>query len=87
VLLCIAHNPDVRLREIASTLGISERRAYDIVNDLTQAGYVTKERNGRRNRYQVLTLSLLSDREEVMGEVLDLIIGRSGTSTSPGRAQ
>ena len=45
-LLCIAQNPDVRLREIASDLGITERHAYAIVSDLTDAGYVVKERDG-----------------------------------------
>ncbi len=45
-LLCITQNPDVRLREIASELGITERHAYAIVADLTDAGYVVKEKEG-----------------------------------------
>jgi hypothetical protein len=84
-LLCMAHDPDVRLREIASMLGITERRAYSIVNDLTEAGYVVKERNGRRNRYQVQTrlpLPETPNQEEGIGEVLDLLMGRSGVSGS-----
>ena len=52
-LLCIAHDPEVRLRDIGQFLGITERRAYDLVTDLTEAGYLIKERQGRRNRYQV----------------------------------
>jgi len=52
-LLCIAHDPGVRLREIATTLGITERAAFGIVTDLVEAGYVIKDKNGRRNRYGV----------------------------------
>ena len=48
VLVCIAHDPGVRLRDIATTLGITERTAYGIVMDLTAAGYVVKDKNGRR---------------------------------------
>jgi DNA-binding IclR family transcriptional regulator len=48
VLLCIAHDPGVRRRDIAATLGLTERRAYGIVTDLTEAGYVVKETDGRR---------------------------------------
>jgi hypothetical protein len=53
VLLCIAHDPGVRLRDIAAGAGVTERTAYGIVADLTEAGYVVKQKDGRRNRYQV----------------------------------
>ena len=53
VLLCIAHDPGVRLRDIAAQVGVTERTAYDIVTDLTEAGYVVKQKDGRRNRYQI----------------------------------
>jgi hypothetical protein len=53
VLLCIARDPGIRLRDIAATLGITERTAFGVVADLTEAGYVIKERDGRRNRYEV----------------------------------
>jgi DNA-binding transcriptional ArsR family regulator len=78
-LLCIAQNPDIRLREIATELGITERHAYAIVTDLTYAGYIVKEREGRRNRYQVqshLALPELPDREQAIGDVLDVLTGR-----------
>jgi len=52
-LLCIARDPEVRLRDIADNLAITERRAYGIVTDLTEAGYVVKHKDGRRNRYQI----------------------------------
>ena len=57
VLLCIAHDPGVRLRDIAAQAGITERRAYDIVTDLTEAGYVVKHKDGRRNRYHIQATS------------------------------
>jgi DNA-binding transcriptional ArsR family regulator len=82
-LLCIAHDPGVRLRDIAELLGVTERSAYAIVNDLTEAGYVLKEREGRRNRYIVqahLPLPETTVRERTIGEVLELLVG-----TKPGR--
>jgi DNA-binding MarR family transcriptional regulator len=53
VLVCVAGNPDARLRDIAQSVGITERTAAQIVNDLEQAGYLTKTRDGRRNRYEI----------------------------------
>jgi hypothetical protein len=53
VLEAIAHDPTIRLRDIAADGGITERTAAQIVNDLEEAGYLTKTRDGRRNRYQV----------------------------------
>jgi hypothetical protein len=53
VLACIAADPDARLRDIAATVGITERTAAQIVSDLEQAGYLTRTRVGRRNRYQI----------------------------------
>ncbi|MGD0880991.1 MAG: winged helix-turn-helix transcriptional regulator [Acidimicrobiales bacterium] len=75
-LLCIAHDPDVRLRDISDTLGITERSAYSIVDDLTKAGYIVKEREGRRNRYQIQVHLPIPDsqaRQRAIGEVLDLM--------------
>ncbi len=53
VLLCIASDPDIRGRDIAERVGITERSAQSIVSDLVDAGYVTREKVGRRNRYEV----------------------------------
>jgi predicted transcriptional regulator len=53
VLACIAADPDARLRDIAAGVGITERTAVEIVGDLEQAGYLTRTRVGRRNRYQI----------------------------------
>jgi DNA-binding transcriptional ArsR family regulator len=79
VLLCIARDPGVRLREIAATLGITERTAFGVVADLTEAGYVLKERDGRRNRYEVqhhLPLDEPAGEERTIGELLELLGGR-----------
>ncbi len=78
-LLCIARDPHVRLRDIAASLGVTERRAYGIVTDLTEDGYVKKSKDGRRNRYQVqehLPLPDVPEREQAIGQVLDLLNGR-----------
>lgn len=52
VLLCVAHDPEIRLREIAEACGITERAAHRIIADLEAAGYISRERIGRRNRYE-----------------------------------
>ena len=75
-LLCIADDPGVRLREIASTLGITERAAYGIVTDLVQAEYVLKDKNGRRNRYRVQVDKPLPEallRQRTVGQLLELL--------------
>ena len=53
VLLCIAKDPDTRVREIADAVGISERGAHQIVADLVDAGFIRRARVGRRNRYAI----------------------------------
>jgi DNA-binding IclR family transcriptional regulator len=78
VLLCIAHDPGVRLRDIATTVGVTERRAHGIVADLVTAGYVVKGKDGRRNRYHIQTHLPLRDQmsqERTIGEVLDVLVG------------
>ena len=88
VLLCIAHDPGVRLRDIAATVGITERSAYGIVTDLTAAGYVIKHRDGRRNRYQIqahMPLPEPASGEPAIGEVLALLAGaRAGRQSAGG---
>ena len=55
VLLCITGEPDIRLRDLAARVNISERAVKRIVADLERAGYLERERHGRRNHYQVNT--------------------------------
>ena len=53
VLLCIAEDPEARIRDLADKVGITERAVHRIVDDLEHAGYVSRSREGRRNRYAV----------------------------------
>ena len=76
-LVCIAHDPGVRLRDIATTLGITERSAFGIVTELTAAGYVVKDKDGRRNHYRIqahLPLPEAIGQERTIGEVLGLLV-------------
>lgn len=86
VLLRIAQDPGMRLRDIAADLGITERSAHSIVNDLTAAGYVLKQKDGRRNRYQIqahLPLPEPGSGEPAIGDVLAVIMGRSPNQSYP----
>lgn len=77
VLICISRDPGLRLRDLAAALGITERSAYGIVNDLVEAGYVVKEKDGRRNRYRVqaqLPLPEPVTQERTIGEVLGVLV-------------
>jgi predicted transcriptional regulator len=86
-LLCIAADPGVRLRDIATTVGVTERSAHAIVTDLVNAGYVVKDRNGRRNQYRIQTNLPLRDpinRQRTIGELLDLLVGTDEPSEGIG---
>jgi len=83
VLLAIAGDPGIRLRDIAATLGITERSACAIVTDLTEAGYAAKQREGRRNRYQIqarLPLPGPASQQPAIGELLDLLTSQRETT-------
>ncbi|HEU4545499.1 MAG TPA: winged helix-turn-helix domain-containing protein [Microlunatus sp.] len=85
-LLCIAHDPGARLRDIAAKLDVTERSAHAIVTDLVDAGYVIKDRDGRRNRYRIQGHLPLRDpisTQRPIGEMLDLLVGGERT---PGRS-
>ena len=78
VLLCVAEDPGVRLRDIAATLDTTERTAFGIVSDLANAGYLLKQRDGRRNRYEIrqdLPLPDAANRERTIGQLLELLAG------------
>ena len=84
VLLCIADDPGIRLREIGERVGITERAAHRIVGELERAGYIARERRGRRNHYTVRLQARLPDRlarEQKVGDLLGLLTQRR---TSPG---
>lgn len=78
VMVCLARNPDMRLRDIAEAVGITERSAQAIVNELEEAGYVVKERQGRRNHYRLhheRPLRHPLEEHRAVGELLALIVG------------
>jgi DNA-binding MarR family transcriptional regulator len=77
VLVCIAHDPRMRLREIAEIVEITERSAYAIVGELAAAGYVVKKRDGRRNRYVIqshLPVPDLGRSSLTIGEALEIFL-------------
>jgi Winged helix DNA-binding domain len=81
-LLCIAHDPGSRLRDISARLEITERRAFGIVTDLTDAGYILNEKDGRRNRYRIqneLPIPESIGRQRTIGEILELLTDTATT--------
>jgi hypothetical protein len=78
VLLSIAHDPEIRLREIGAAVGITERAAHRIVVELAEAGYISRERRGRRNRYTIepnLPLPEPLARDQRIGDLLAVLAG------------
>ena len=78
VLLCIAHDPGIRLREIGEAVGITERAAHRIVVELADAGYISRKRNGRRNQYTIQSHLPLPEplaREQKIGDLLTILAG------------
>jgi DNA-binding transcriptional ArsR family regulator len=77
-MVCVARDPGMRLRDIASAVGVTERAAHRIMSELVEEGYVLREREGRRNRYEVnashpLPHPMAGQRE--VGELLELLVG------------
>jgi DNA-binding IclR family transcriptional regulator len=82
VLLCIADDPGVRLRDIGERVGITERAAHRLVGELIAAGYLTRERRGRRNHYTLRPQLPLPDavaRDQKVGDLLAVLTGRSSS--------
>jgi predicted MarR family transcription regulator len=80
VLVCLANDPGARLRDLALALAITDRRVFDIVNELAAAGFVTKTRAGRRNRYEVQADAIWTEvdgRERSVGDLVDFLVGNS----------
>jgi DNA-binding IclR family transcriptional regulator len=77
VLVCIAAQPDARLRDLSERVGITERAAHRIVAELSEAGYVTRRRVGRRNTYVVHADLPLPDavaRKRNVGDLLAILV-------------
>jgi hypothetical protein len=85
VLLCIAQDPGIRLREIGDAVGITERAAHRIVVELAAAGYLSRTRNGRRNHYTIQSHLPLPDRlarEQKIGDLLGVLAGQPPAGTN-----
>jgi DNA-binding IclR family transcriptional regulator len=81
-LLCIAWDPEVRMRDIAAEVQITERAAQRIVADLVDSGYVDRERVGRRNRYTIqanLPVSLPARRDVDLLSLLNVLLPRGSS--------
>jgi hypothetical protein len=79
VLVCIADDPGLRLRDIAERIGITERAVHRIVVELGDAGYVTRERHGRRNQYTIRAHLPIHDpiaqnRDQSVGQLLQVLL-------------
>jgi DNA-binding Lrp family transcriptional regulator len=81
VLVCLALDPDARLRDVAASVGITERAVQKIVTDLEQAGIIVRERTGRRNRYSLrleVPLRHPLESHKTVGVLLSLVLDRAG---------
>jgi MarR family protein len=88
VLVCIAGDPGIRLRDIGDRVGITERAAHRIVGQLSAEGYITRERDGRRNHYSFNPDVPLLDpiaRERSVGELVEVLTG-ARPAAGPGVA-
>jgi DNA-binding IclR family transcriptional regulator len=82
VLLCVADDCNVRMRDIAECVGITERTAYEILTELVEQGYLSRERAGRRNCYTVHPERVGEQDGEVEGIAQLLKLLRSGRDRS-----
>jgi hypothetical protein len=90
VLVCIAHDPGVRLRDIGERIGITERAAHRIVVELAAAGYITRQRNGRRNQYTINAQLPLPDpiaHEQNVAGLLEILTATHGPEPRVARAR
>lgn len=85
-LLCVAHQPGARIRDIAQCVGVTERAAHRIICELEQVGHLTRYRVGRRNFYEVHVESPLThplEEGHSVGELLGPLLSRSETLLAP----
>jgi DNA-binding transcriptional ArsR family regulator len=90
VLLCVAKDPGVRLRDIAESVGITERGAHKVLSQLVEEGYVRREKQGRRNHYEIrsdLPLRHPLVQERNIGELLDVLLKQRRAGPRAGRSQ
>ncbi|MDQ2700903.1 MAG: MarR family winged helix-turn-helix transcriptional regulator [Actinomycetota bacterium] len=88
VLVCVARDPGVRLRDIADSVGITERATHRILSELVDGGFVIREKEGRRNRYQVVTDVPLPHPlvgQKAVGDLLELLVERRSGKAGDGK--
>jgi predicted transcriptional regulator len=76
VLIILSRNPGIRISELADEVGISERQVSNILKDLYDSGYVTKQREGRRNRYEISSNAPLrhqSNQDHTVSELINIL--------------
>jgi hypothetical protein len=86
-LVCVARNPVIRIRDLADHMGVSDRTAFGVVNDLTEAGYLNRYKEGNRNRYEVnceMPMRHPTIREHGVGKLLAALVpSAQGESAEP----
>ncbi len=87
VVICLARDPDARLRDVAEQVGITERATQRIVHDLVEEGFIKVEKNGRRNSYKIIKSKHLRHQIERHCRLVDLIeflkpVEKEGTQSS-----
>lgn len=90
VLIHLSRRPESTGLEIARAVGITERAARRILVDLQAAGYIEREKVGRRNRYRVdvqRPLGRIAERDLTVGQLLKLVLGGKGRSAAGRRAK
>lgn len=90
VLFCLAQDPEIRLRDVADRVGITERAVQRIVTELEDGGYITRQRQGRRNTYQVhdkLPLRHQIEKHRSVADLLKLIIAINKAAAEERAAQ
>ncbi len=87
VLLCLAQDPEVRLRDVSSRVGVTERAVQRIISELDDAGYLSRIRVGRRNRYEIkldLPLRHPIERHRQVSMLVEVI---RGATLRPGKSK
>lgn len=90
VLLCIAADPEIRMRDVANKVGITERATQRIVADLVAEGYLSSQKTGRRNYYKInsaLPLRHPIERHNEIGQLLRLVTGPENRQSPPNSAK
>lgn len=86
VLICLAQDPDSRLRDVATSVGITERAVQKIIGDLEEAGIILRERTGRRNSYRLdvsMPLRHPLEAHRTVGALLGLVMDRASLRRVP----